>query len=79
MSQDKCPICEGLPRGPLCKTHRQELAKTIHELRLGMHELKQLERREIRYASHGGGTSHPAFAPTPIDISAADLLSLIHI
>ena len=53
--------------------HRQELAKTIHGLRLGMHELKKVERREIRYASHGGGAAHPAFAPTPIDISAADL------
>ena len=73
MSQAKCPICGGLPRGPLCKTHRQELAKTIHDLRLGMHELKQVERREIRYSTHGGGASHPAFAPTPIDISAADL------
>ena len=73
MSQAKCPICGGLPRGPLCKTHRQELAKTIHGLRLGMRDLKQVERREIRYSSHGGGASHPAFAPTPIDISAADL------
>ena len=73
MSQTKCPICEDLPRGPLCKTHRHELAKTIHGLRLGMHELKQVEMREIRYASHSGGAAHPAFAPTPIDISAADL------
>ena len=73
MSQTKCPICEDLPRGPLCKTHRQELAKTIHGLKLGMHELKRMERREIRYTAHGGGASHPAFAPTPIDISAADL------
>ena len=73
MSQAKCPICEGLPRGPLCKTHRQELAKTIHDLKLGMRDLKRVERREIRYTSHGGGASHPAFAPVPIDISAADL------
>ena len=73
MITPRCPICEGMPRGPLCKTHRQELAKTIHELRLGMRDLKRVERREIRYSSHGGGTSHPAFAPVPIDISAAAL------
>ena len=73
MTTPRCPICEGLPRGPLCKTHRQELAKTIHGLKVGMHELKQVERREIRYTAHGGGAAHPAFAPTPIDISAADL------
>ena len=69
----KCPICEGLPRGPLCKTHRRELAKTIHGLRLGMYELKAVERREVRLASHGGGPVHPAFAPAAINISAADL------
>lgn len=68
----RCPVCEDLPRGTLCKTHRQELAKTIHGLRLGMYELKAVERREVRLASHGGG-AHPAFAPEAIDISAADL------
>ncbi len=57
----------------MCKAHRQELAKTLHGLRLGMHELKRMERREIRYASHGGGSARPAFAPAPIDVSAADL------
>lgn len=67
-----CPVCEDLPRGPLCKTHRRELAKTIHGLRLGMYELKAVERRVVRLASHGGG-AHPAFAPAAIDISAADL------
>ena len=73
MAGSKCPICEGLPRGPLCKTHRRELAKTIHGLRLGMYELKAVERREVRLASHGGGPVHPAFAPAAINISAADL------
>ena len=62
-----------MPRGPLCKNHRQELAKTIHKLRFDMHVLKQVERREIRYSSHVGGAARTAFAPTPIDISAADL------
>lgn len=38
-----------------------------------MRDLKHVERREIHYASHSGGAAHPAFAPTPIDISAADL------
>ena len=68
----RCPVCEDLPRGPLCKAHRRELAKTIHGLRLGMYELKAVERREVRLASHGGG-AHSAFAPEAIDISAADL------
>ena len=38
-----------------------------------MRDLKQVERREIRYTAHGGGSAHPAFAPAPIDISAAVL------
>lgn len=69
----RCPVCEDLPRGPLCKAHRRELAGTIHGLRLGMYELKAVERREVRLTSHGGGPVHPAFAPAAIDISAADL------
>ncbi len=69
----RCPVCEDLPRGPLCKTHRRELAGALHGLRLGMYELKAVERREVRLASHGGGPAHPAFAPAAIDISAADL------
>ena len=69
----KCPICEGLPRGPLCKTHRQELAKTIHGLRIGLIELKRVERREVRYSTGNWGGAHPAFAPAAIDISAATL------
>lgn len=73
MTRDECPVCEDLPRGPLCKTHRQELAKIIHALRLGMVELKAVERREVRLAGHGEGGARPAFAPTPLDISAADL------
>lgn len=73
MTRDKCPVCEDLPRGPLCKTHRQELAKIIHALRLGMIELKAVERREVKLTGHGGGGARPAFAPTPMDISAADL------
>lgn len=72
----KCPICEGLPRGPLCKTHRQELAKTIHGLRIGLIELKRVERREVRYSTGNGGV-HPAFAPAAIDISAADLYNQV--
>lgn len=73
----KCPICEGLPRGPLCKTHRQELAKTIHGLRIGLIELKRVERREVRYSTGNGGGAHPAFAPAAIDISAADLYNQV--
>lgn len=73
MSREKCPICEGLPRGPLCKAHRRELAKTIHGLRFGLAELKWVERREVRYPAGNRGGAHPAFAPAAIDISAADL------
>lgn len=73
MITPRCPICEGMPRGPLCKAHRQELAKTLHELKGGMHDLKRMERREIRYTAHGRGAAHPAFASAPIDISAAAL------
>lgn len=72
----RCPVCEDLPRGPLCKAHRRELAGTIHGLRLVMYELKAVERREVRLASHGGG-AHPAFAPAAIDISAADLYNQV--
>ena len=73
MAGSKCPICEGLPRGPLCKDHRRELAKTIHGLRFGLVELKRVERREVHYSAGTGGGAHPAFAPAAIDISAAVL------
>ena len=73
MITPRCPICEDMPRGPLCKTHRQELAKTLHELRVGIHDLKRMEWREIRYTAHGRGAARPAFASAPIDISAAVL------
>lgn len=69
----RCPVCENLPRGPVCKAHRRELAGALHGLRLGMYELKAVERREVRLTSRGGGPVHPAFAPAAIDISAADL------
>ena len=73
----KCPICEGLPRGPLCKAHRRELAKTLHGLRFGLVELKRVERREVHYSAGTGGGAHPAFAPAAIDISAADLYNQV--
>lgn len=73
MNKTKCPVCEDLPRGPLCKAHRQELARTIHQLRLGMNELKRMERREIRHSTHGGGAASPAFPQAPMDMTAADL------
>lgn len=73
MTTTHCPACEDLPRGPLCRTHRQELARTIHELRLGLDELKRMERREIRHSTHGGGAVSPAFPQAPMDMTAADL------
>lgn len=73
MTRNQCPICEGLPRGPLCKAHRQELAKTIHELRLGMYELKRMERREVHHKPHGERTVRSVFSPTLIDMTAASL------
>lgn len=73
MNKTKCPVCEDLPRGPLCKAHRQELARTIHQLRLGMNELKRMERREVRHSTHGGGAASPAFPQAPMDLTAADL------
>ena len=77
MAGSKCPICEGLPRGPLCKAHRRELAKTIHGLRFGLVELKRVERREVHYSAGTGGGAHPAFAPAAIDISAADFYNQV--
>lgn len=73
----RCPVCENLPRGPLCRAHRRELAKTLHGLRLGLVELKWVERREVRYSTGTGGGAHPAFAPAAIDISAADLYNQV--
>ena len=73
MTTTRCPVCADLPRGPLCKAHRQELARTIHQLRLGMGELKRMERREVRHRTHGGGAASPAFPQAPMDLTAADL------
>lgn len=73
MTTTHCPACEDLPRGPLCRAHRQELARTIQELRLGMYELKRMERREVRHRGHGGGAASPAFPQAPMDMTAADL------
>ncbi|RBQ00053.1 hypothetical protein CRD59_00905 [Bifidobacterium xylocopae] len=65
-------MCIGAPRGPLCKEHRHQLARTLHELRLSMYELKDAADRKVRLGRRGGG-ARPAFAPTPMDLSAADL------
>lgn len=73
MTTNHCPVCEDLPRGPLCKTHRQELANTIHELRIGLDELKRMERLEVRHRGHGGGAARPAFPQTPMDLDSASL------
>lgn len=60
---DRCPVCEDLLRGPLCKTHRQELAKTIHGLGLGLVELKAVERREVKFTGRGGEEPGPRSRP----------------
>lgn len=60
-----------MPRGPLCKTYRRELAKTSQGL--GLVELNKVERRDVRYSTGTGGSTHPAFATAAIDISAVDL------
>lgn len=74
-SDSKCPVCDGMVRGGvLCKQHHKELADALHSLRLGIYELTCIARREVRLGGHGQGHAHPAEAPTPLDLSAADLL-----
>jgi hypothetical protein len=60
--------------GMLCKQHRRELAGALHSLRLGVYELTAIARREVRLGGQGQGHAHPSEAPTPLDLSAADLL-----
>ncbi len=67
-----CPVCIRGPRGPLCEEHRHDLARILRGLRTGMYELRAVADRKVRLGGGGGG-ARPAFAPTPMDLSAADL------
>lgn len=74
---DRCPVCDGMTRGGvLCKQHHKEVADALHSIRMSTYVLLQVERREV----HVGGGSHggrPAFAPTPLDLSTSDYLTLM--
>lgn len=71
----RCPVCDGMVRGGvLCKQHRNELSDALHGLRLGIYELTAIARREVKLGGRSQGHSHPSEAPTPLDLSAADLL-----
>lgn len=75
MNEATCPVCDGMVRGGvLCKQHRRELAEALHKLRLGVYELKKVALREIKLGGRQQGRVNAAFASTPLDLAAQDLL-----
>lgn len=75
MNEATCPVCDGMVRGGvLCKQHRRELAEALHKLRLGVYELKKVALREIKLGGRQQGRVNAAFASTPLDLGAQDLL-----
>lgn len=67
-----CPVCTGRPRGILCKEHRRELARIIHDLRMALYELSMLAARKTRQTDGVPGAK-PAFPSAPLEMGAADL------
>lgn len=69
-----CCVCNEWPHGALCRKHRRALTDILASLRRGLYELRSVALREEKLASDGGGASNPAFAPTPMDLAAQDLI-----
>ncbi|MCI1914630.1 MAG: hypothetical protein LKJ05_02725 [Bifidobacteriaceae bacterium] len=69
-----CCVCNEWPHGRLCRRHRRALAEDLTSLRTGLYELQSVALREERVSSGGEGHANPAFASTPLDLSAQDLI-----
>lgn len=70
-----CQHCANQIKPPwtLCETCRRDYAKTLHSLRIGLHRLQQMARREYKLTTSVGHT-RPADAPTPIILPLQDIL-----
>ena len=59
----------------LCKTCRRGYARLLHRLRVNLHRLQSVARREYRLTEPGnGGRPQGGDAPAPVDLHAVDLL-----
>lgn len=59
----------------LCKACRRGYARLLHRLRVNLHRLQSVARREYRLTEPGnGGRPQGGDAPAPVDLHAVDLL-----
>ena len=71
----ECQSCGAQVRDgwTLCGSCRKAYAKTLHGLRVALHNLRQVANREVRLDSHEGHAD-PAIPQTPVNLSALDML-----
>ena len=72
-----CQNCDKPAEAPwtLCKTCRREYARLLHRLRVNLHLLQAVARREYRLSEPGaGGRPQGGDAPAPINLHAQDML-----
>ena len=75
MMPQECQNCgAGLNDGwTLCASCRHDYSRTLHSLRLTLHNLRQVANREVRLERRTGHSKSSA-PSTPIDLTAFDLL-----
>lgn len=73
MSQ--CAICNTATNQPVCAKCARAYLTDLNELRTLLARLESVARREEHVGGRSQGHVSPAFAPTPVDLSAMDLLT----
>jgi len=70
-----CPLCAAKTNKPICAKCLRGVLMDLNELAHLLTRLESVARREEHVGGRSEGPSHPAFAPTLLDLSAADLLT----
>lgn len=58
----------------LCTKCRKTYAATLHQLRINLHTLEQVARRQVKLTEHGSGAK-TSETPTPINLTMLDLIN----
>ena len=71
---NECQSCGAQVRDgwTLCGSCRKTYARTLHHLRVNLHQLHQIAMRRVRLDDHAG-LARPAFPSTPISLTMFDL------
>jgi hypothetical protein len=73
-----CPLCHTTTNQPLCKKCAREWVKDLHEIYDLIPRVEALARKEEHMGGRGQGRVNPAFATTPVSLSAMDYLQTVY-